>query len=326
MRRPIWQLTGLLSIGLAGCLHGQDWRAAVSKPTIRPVAERRSTLPTPQVTGPFRVHAPKFAPPDPIRSKTLAPSAASSVSQAAPSEATAPPLKMAEPPRTESFAEFERTITPRAINSVNQSPPQAVTSLEANAITRPAPEADVAEVIVPEMIEPKKAVTWPVITPAGVILPSNRGTSESVPPRSSVPDAAEANDPPRALFSKSAALAKELPAVTDATATLAPASPSAEAERLVRPQEVSVLVQQVFDDLRQRRLSDARKRTDWLKQLVKSRTPGSSSHVDTKEFTPETFEHDLAEPRTLIVDPQASPVETSSDDSAPINSESMSHK
>jgi hypothetical protein len=87
-----------------------------------------------------------------------------------------------------------------------------------------------------------------------------------------------------------------------------------------------VLVQQVFDDLRQRRLSDARKRTDWLKQLVMKRTPVSSARVDTKEPTPETFESDLDEPRTLVVDPQASPVETSNVDSVPIQNESTSHE
>lgn len=304
MRRPIWQLTGLLSIGLAGCLRGQDWRAVVSKPTIRPVVERRQSLPTPKVIGPFRDAPSKLAPP-----------AASSVIQA--SAETAPSPKSDEPPRSESFAEFERTIPPRMIDTVNRSKPQAV---------EPA-EADVAEVIVPEMIEPKKSVTLPVITPAGSILSSNRAELESASPsRNPVPDDTEANDLPRALFPKSAVLAKELPAVNDATATPATASPSAGAERPVRPQEVSVLVQQVFDDLRQRRLSDARKRTEWLKQLVMKRTPASSLPVTTEESKPETFEHEPDEPRTLIVDPQASPVEKSKIHSAPVQNEPTSHQ
>ena len=61
-----------------------------------------------------------------------------------------------------------------------------------------------------------------------------------------------------------------------------------------QPRDVALLVDQVFEDLRQRRLADARQRTEWLKQLVARRS--------TK--------HEISEPRMLDDIKAATPIES----------------
>ena len=97
--------------------------------------------------------------------------------------------------------------------------------------------------------------------------------------------------------------------MTDATAATAKEFSSTDAESAVRPQDVSVLVEQVFEDLRQRRMNDARQRTEWLKQLVRNRAPANPSKVVGEESSIDTEESRSSEPRRLDVDPQATAVE-----------------
>lgn len=346
MRHPLWQLTGLLSLGLSGCLHGQDWRAVVSKPTIHTVAERRESTPAPKVVGRVKSGKKAFVPPAPpaVPVAPLPVAQPEKENRSVPSEITfveRPDLVPSAPNSSKtltlpavveqrpnaSFAEFERTITvPRTIKSVSQSKPRAANEIQTEAalpfeveeVSRSVSEADVVEVVVADMIVPQNADTLPLIIPAGTLKPA---TAHSPSTRTSAPATAAAGEIPRALFSKPAVPPKELPAVTDALAKPAMASPSAEAERPVRPQDVSVLVQQVFEDLRQRRLNDARSRTDWLKQLVMKRAPANSSRVGTEETPAATIERDSAEPRPLIVDPQATSIDRSNSEPALIHNE-----
>ena len=345
MRHPLWQLTGLLSLGLSGCLHGQDWRAVVSKPTIHSVAERRESTPVPKVVARVKSGKKAFVPAVPIAPLPMA--QPENETRSVPSDITfveRPDLLPSAPNSTKtlilpavveqrpsaSFAEFERTITvPRTIKSVSQSKPRAANEIQTEAalpfeveeVSRSVSEADVAEVVVADMIVPQYADTLPLIIPAGTLLPSKPKTVGSAFPRTPEPATDAADQVPRALFSKPAVPPKELPAVTDALAKPAMASPSAEAERPVRPQDVSVLVQQVFEDLRQRRLNDARSRTDWLKQLVMKRAPANSSRVGTEETPAATIERDSVEPRPLIVDPQATSIDRSNSEPALIHNE-----
>ncbi len=345
MRHPFWQLTGLLSLGLSGCLHGQDWRAAVAKPTVRSVADRRESTPVPKVVGRTGSGKKVFASPTPstvpqsekenrsvpsdmtfIERPDVLPSALNS------SKALTLPAVVEQRPNS-SFAEFERTIVPPTIKSVSRSTPQAATEIQTDTdvpfeleeVARSVPEADV---VVPTVIAPKKVDTLPLIIPAGTLLPPKSTTVERASTRRLEQATPAADEAPQALFSKSAVPPKELPAVTDAIATPAKASPSAEAERPVRPQDVSVVVQQVFEDLRQRRLNDARSRTDWLKQLVMKRRPANSTQVAPEETPAATIERDsveprplIVEPRPLIVDPQATSIERSITEPALIRNE-----
>ena len=48
-----------------------------------------------------------------------------------------------------------------------------------------------------------------------------------------------------------------------------------------RPRDVALLVEQVFEDLRQRRLDDARERTEWLTRLVASGAAPAHSSADS---------------------------------------------
>ena len=346
MRHPFWRWTGCLSIGLTGCLHGQDWRAAVTKPTTRSVADRIESRPQPKVVGPFRNGQPKFVPsaevatspsvaarrgknnsvqrfpqevtlptaikPEPQSQKThvapvglelppqalttpqaIAPAASAGIRQVVRSASVSPLPAIVEPSRTGPFAEFERMIPWRR-------------SAVANS---PIPQADPVEVIVAEKSEPVDATAFPIITPTGALFSAKPVAVQGSHSRTLEPEVPSADDQSRGLFSKSAVPAKEMPDVTDGTAATAKEFSSTDAEPAVRPQDVSVLVEQVFEDLRQRRMNDARQRTEWLKQLVRNRAPANPSKVVGEESSIDTEESRSSEPRRLDVDPQATAVE-----------------
>lgn len=345
MRHPFWRWTGWLSIGLTGCLHGQDWRAAVSKPLTRTVADRCESRPVPKVVGPLRNVSPKFAlpaevaaqpalaaqpvaikrvpqfppevslppaaPPEERSRKSLVTPVGHAVSatipqtvvQAASAETpqsvrpspVTPSLVVEAPPRTGPFAEFERAIPMRQ-------------SVVASLAT---PQAEPAEVIVVEPRKPEPSTALPVITPAGAIISAKPVVTQSSRSESSTPEDSSLDDRPRGLFSKSAVPAKELSDVTEITAVPAKDLIRAEAELSVRPQDVAVLVEQVFEDLRQRRLNDARQRTAWLKQLVKQRAPASPAKVLGEEVPAASDGERSVEPRRLESNPQATAVEKS---------------
>ena len=87
-----------------------------------------------------------------------------------------------------------------------------------------------------------------------------RQTSNQEPPDLPPLDRSEESLPPqRSTMQESPNVPKQL------TDTL-PAGSAAQ------PRDVALLVDQVFEDLRQRRLADARQRTEWLKQLVARRS------------------------------------------------------
>lgn len=325
MRHPFWRWTGWLSIGLSGCLHGQDWRAAVTKPTTRSVADRRESSPHPKVVGPFRSESPKFVPNAAVANPSqiaTRPAAINRTSQV-PQQDTLPPAVKPESrprdqkvtpvgyevpattpaatspasvelPRTAPYAEFERTI------------PQRRSSVASPVV----PQAEPVEVVVVEeskveTSEPEKATALPIITPAGALISSKPATAQGSRSRSLEPEDSLDADQTRGLFSKSAAPAKEMPDVTDATDATANDSTNTNAKPVARPQDVSVLVEQVFEDLRQRRINDARQRTEWLKQLVKKRAPANPSNAVAEESPAATEDSRLNEPRRLDVDPQA---------------------
>jgi hypothetical protein len=52
-----------------------------------------------------------------------------------------------------------------------------------------------------------------------------------------------------------------------------------EAEPTARPRDVAVLVEQVFENLRQRRITAARERTEQLRQLVAKSAKGTNSSI-----------------------------------------------
>ena len=85
--------------------------------------------------------------------------------------------------------------------------------------------------------------------------------------------------------------------------TTAPDSLPADLEQIARPRDVAVLVEQVFEDLRQRRLDQARQRTAWLKQIVARRESALEETSAAKQIS------GSAEPQRLHADPHAAPVD-----------------
>lgn len=217
------------------------------------------------------------------------------------------PSVVGESPRPGPFAEFERTIPSRG-------------SVGTKAAELPAKPV---EVVIEER-EPEEPAPLPVITPAGASVPRKPIEIQPARSRSLEPAALPSDDPPQGLFSKSAPLTKELPDVTDTT-TAAKDPADEDAEPSVRPRDVSVLVEQVFEDLRQRRVNDARQRTEWLKQLVKKRASAGSDRAED-EVSLEVMEHRSGEPRRLTVDPMATAVEKPAPETVFGDEESTSRK
>ena len=132
MRHPFWkwtQWTSWLCVGLSGCLHGQDWRAAVSKPLTRPVADRRESLPQPKVIGPRRQQRTAFVPP------TDSPASAAMVS---------PPVRTAAPivsgPRVLSSKVSVPAVSHMTPSAIMARPP-AFTATNMDGASRKAAEA-----------------------------------------------------------------------------------------------------------------------------------------------------------------------------------------
>ena len=375
MRHPFWQWTGWLSIGLTGCLHGQDWRAAVTKPATRSVADRRESRPVPKVVGPFRQSSSKFVPTADVAAPPLLTEKATTVQPVPqfPREVALPTVAKSEqpslqsrvtpvghsvtvttlqavvpaanvddpqvttpkaavpspiveaPPSTGPFAEFERAIPGRQI-----------------VVSRPAePRADLVENVIVENVvvqnrTSEKSTALPVITPAGAMFSGKPVATQKKLLERAEPEDLSSDDQPRGLFSKSAGSAKESLDVNELTVVSTkelvtkevPPKDLVRAEIVpsVRAQDVSVLVEQVFEDLRQRRLSDARQRTAWLKQLVKQRAPATSSRHPREEIPTTAEAGSSVEPRRLEYDPQATAVEKSAPDAFFDDVESTSQK
>ncbi len=170
----------------------------------------------------------------------------------------------------DGFAEFERSI-PRKHQNV--AVPQQF-----------APPAEEDEIVVVPAHEPTASPSLPLIIPAGRSVPiSQIAVSQSLPMTS----------------------AKELPDVSDIINT-EPDLPNADLERVARPRDVAVLVEQVFEDLRQRRMDQARQRTAWLKQIVTRRELAVEEALSSKTDSVS------AEPQRLRIDPNAVPVDKAS--------------
>ena len=402
MRHPFWKSTpwaSWLCVGLSGCLHGQDWRAAVSKPLTRPVADRRESLPQPKVIGPLRKEKAPFVPPTnlPTPAIVLSPPAHTSVPsvsgpRVSSSRASSLPVSHVTP---RALAARPAALTASGMSGVSQiateiiqprtthdeAQPRGAKVLEAEFVPPPAPPAApptsplTVRPSVPQLTAEVPSVVQTVRTPqppdgsrivsgtalaAGIAvknntalpvasaIPLNVSAIGQTPTRegfaefertislrnvrgAQAPAPSEADDDivvaperepttsrslpliipagtsatliqpgvPRSLPPVST---KELPDVSD-TITTVPDSPPADLEPITRPRDVAVLVEQVFEDLRQRRLDQARQRTAWLKQIVTRRESALEETSAAKQAGIAT------EPQRLHVDQHAVPVD-----------------
>lgn len=384
MRHPFWKWTqwaSWLCVGLSGCLHGQDWRAAVSKPLTRPVADRRESRPQPKVIGPLRKQKTPFVPFTnlPTPAVVVSPPAHTSVPSVSDprvlsSRASSLPVSHVTPPalaaRPAAFtASGRNSVSPIATEAIqpptthDEAQPRGAKVLEAEFIPPPVPPA--TPLTSPRPVQPPvpqiTAEVPPVVQTVPAPQPSANKPSSSRAgfaefertislrnarvPQSSAPSdeddeivvapehetttprplpliiPAETSRPliqsavPRSFPPISA---KELPDVTDAITT-APDSPDANFDQIARPRDVALLVEQVFEDLRQRRLDQARQRTAWLKQIVTRR---ESALEESSAAKPAGV---AAEPQRLHVDQHTAPVNKTPSDKL-LNDEEFKHR
>lgn len=287
MRHPFWRLTSWLSLGLAGCVHGWDGRKSVTQT----VADQSDPTTRSLVVGPFlkkpatfvsrsqpqRLAAPAqsvVALPDPnvTRTSDSARPINGPIQQIEFVPPPAPPAEEIHPPITPKtslrstptppllsrvtiasitgpFAEFERAIPDFGDQPMPEPVvPAIVISDEPEVVAGEDPELfpDSANLVA----RPQKA-TVPVWTTDDLpeIVPANRGKLPTI----------VTAEPINPSLIRSA----ERPAVADPTT---PTTPTAETKPSAK--DVSLLVDQVFDDLRQHRIHEARQRTEWLRRMV----------------------------------------------------------
>lgn len=308
MRHPFWTWTGWLTLGLAGCIHGFDGR----KTSTHAVSEHSTS--TPIVVGPFRKSAPQFAPAesksttrgvDPARARDLKrPQLAPPVdvsnsvsksptnktlpvrrdSQVAPAQFQQPQTPVAEP------ALFPTAISSQPLTTTHRAIP-AAKSLAANASPEPNPFAEFDRAI-PLASKTSGAPVTPVDNREPILAPPAEGEVESVTDKPEVADA-ESSEPnlealpmivPAQQFPTKSTAPHELPPQVTGLFQERP-SVAETSKPTARPRDVALLVEQVFEDLRQRRLDEARERTEWLKRLVAKGANPTRTTTDTAAET-----------------------------------------
>ncbi len=330
MRHPFWTWTGWLTLSLAGCIHGFDGR----KTSTQSVSDQSTSAPL--VVGPFRKSPERFAPTD---GKTAL-RGGKSAKPSLPKQVPLPPVAEAQLTAPKSLsnkapevrydsqvvpAQFQpqKTLPQEPVFFPDDVPPQSVVTATQsipiskpsaiNAPSEPAPFAEFDRAIPLSTKSNDSKVTpasskEPILTPAaenetdvaqnGVAVDEVE-SSESEAPANSLPMIfpAQTTTPvnaPRELPSQPTGLFQERASVAETSKSTA------------GPRDVALLVEQVFEDLRQRRLDAARERTEWLKRLVAKGADPTHSHADSAN-APATTSNDGAsigisrEPKRLDV-------------------------
>lgn len=304
----------MLTLGLAGCIHGFDGR----KTSTQSVADQNSSAP--MVVGPFRKPTSRFTPP------AAKPAGKQTAADAKPSKPTVskreslPRLEEINKPQAKTASTKEPTVrrdshvipteyqqnhqampaeqepvyfpddepiqppvtTPQKLSAKKKAEPAA------NAVTsEPAPFAEFERAI-PITSKPDKPKILPVSGKEPVQAPPAESSSEAESsPLSSTGKGSDGSAPqaeplPTIIpLPKASTLTPQRELPPPATGLSKEQTPVAEPSKATaRPRDVALLVEQVFEDLRQRRLDDARERTEWLKRLVTSGTTPTQVSTD----------------------------------------------
>ncbi len=269
MRHPFWKWAGWLGVSLAGCLHGQDSRQVLTRPVADHQESRRSIT-----VGPRQLNRES--------TKSVAKSARD---QNVGTEA--------------ANKQHEAARDPHSIAGENLDLPQAAQLIPTKYVPPPAPTSESMPAPAPTqpmpLQEPARFV--PASTTTGKPAIRAVGSSErrpfaeferAVPVRGSrnAESSATVSEPQRPGADKVESLSspteekhrasrqtKELSDVANSATTIHATEP------MTRTRDVAQLVEQVFEDLRQHRLTEARERTEQLKRLVARRSTAESMDV-----------------------------------------------
>lgn len=275
MTQPFWRWSGWLSLGLAGCLHGNVPQSQVRvgpnvgnrlRPIV-PVSEQRAhsrllasagvgKTSTSDNGATFRVAVP---------GPTMGSARSTSGERATCSggECALPPTSGEFEPVAVPADELPMTITPYQPPAAwgAEEPRPFFAKTPAIPILKSTPlrtsgKPSLDDDFFPDDHEP--TATSPV-----------RQTSNQEPtdtPALDRQDESARQEPRPPVTERRRPAKQELPDVAQQLTDTLPAGSAAQ------PRDVALLVDQVFEDLRQRRLADARQRTEWLKQLVARRS------------------------------------------------------
>lgn len=316
MRHPFWTWTGLLTLGFAGCIHGFDGR----KTSTQSVADQNASAPvvvgpfrkslnqfapqsgkqagkqssqqaatdskSPNPTTPKREPLPRLEEINKSATKTAAnktppirrdsqvtPTQYQQTKPVAQEPVYFPDDEPVQPPVA---APQQPSVAKKAKPSVNSTP------------SEPAPFAEFDRAI-PISTKSNDSKVLPVSGNEPVLAPPTESSAETEPNNpltdetESNSNDAQAESLPMIIPSQSASkpsAPRELP--PQATVLSKEQTSVAETSKsTARPRDVALLVEQVFEDLRQRRLDDARERTEWLKRLVASGAAPAHSSADS---------------------------------------------
>ncbi len=292
MRQPFWRWTGWLCLGLAGCLRGNVHQSQVRVgPNVRDGS--RQIVP---VSG-QQAHARLLA--------------ATAAGKTATSDNSAT-FRVAVPGPTMGSTRSTSAGCPTCSAGVCVSPKSA-DGIAGEFVPVAVPADELPMTISP--YDPSVALRpdepRPFVAKASAI-PISQSVSTRISYKPSLDDDFFPDDhepsakfPVRQVSNQNPADSPPLDQPEDTTESRRPAkqeTPDVVQQQLTdtlpkgsaaQPRDVALLVDQVFEDLRQRRLADARQRTEWLKQLVARRSA-----------TPEAFE-----PRMLDDIKAATPIE-----------------
>lgn len=325
MRHPFWRWAGWLSLGLAGCLHSFESR----KVTAHKVSEQR-TMSRPAVVGPFRKSVSGFVPQTEVPKTEVSKGVSNVRGGLAPSGVTVP--------QPASRAVTATKTLPTSVLPEECALPRGSEVVPAQFVPPPVPAAEPAEapvtatkgvassparVATPASVEPRPFAEFDRAVPIG--QSSQPSTFEPDVENADIeyflPGNVERREPAElpviSPAEKPAAAPRQLPqSVTGlfqepAKMTESAHNPATPTEAKVGPRDVAVLVELVFEDLRQHRLTAARERTEWLKRLVAKGASEASNHPALEETT-EPFDPELEinpEPKRLDANRHALPVD-----------------
>ncbi len=271
MRHPFWKWAGWLGVSLAGCLHGQDGRRVLT----HPIADRQESL-RPATAGPRQLkREPTKSSPTLTWDPIVGTGPANKQHQAARDPRLVSRVNPARP--TDAQIIPTKYVSPSAPTSESVPTPTKPTPLPEPAKFVPAPTTSGTPLT--RAVRSRETRPFAEFERA-VPLRSTRNAESSATAtdaRCPAADEVESLSSPSDEKHRASCQTKEFSDVANSATTIRAA------ESTARTRDVAQLVEQVFEDLRQHRLTEARERTEQLRRLVARSSTVTQMDVTTDD-------------------------------------------